>query len=63
VVITGRGRERRQGLDELGDRIMREIAELLPNNLRGRYSSDPEVRERAKEVEAYPWETASWDEV
>ena len=63
VSITGRGRERRQQLDELGDRIMREIAELLPNHLRGRYSSDPEVREGAKEVEVYPWETASWDEV
>ncbi len=63
VAITGRGRERRQQLDELGDRIMREIAELLPDHLRGRYSSDPVVQERAKEVEAYPWETASWDEV
>lgn len=63
VSVTGRGRERRQQLDELGDRIMREIAELLPNHLRGRYSSDPAVRERAKEVEAYPWETASWDEI
>lgn len=63
VSVTGRGRERRQQLDELGDRIMREIAELLPNHLRGRYSSDPAVRERAKEVEAYPWETVSWDEI
>jgi 1-acyl-sn-glycerol-3-phosphate acyltransferase len=63
VTVTGRGKERRQQLDELGDRIMKEIAELLPDNLRGKFSSDPVVRERAKEVEAYPWETASWDEV
>ena len=61
--VTGRGRERREQLDELGDRIMKEIAALVPDQLRGKYSSDPEVRERAKEVEAYPWETASWDEV
>ncbi len=61
--VTGRGRERRQQLDELGDRIMKEIADLLPDHLRGKFSNDPTVRERAKEVEAYPWEKASWDEV
>jgi len=61
--VTGRGRERRQQLDELGDRIMKEIAVLLPDHLRGKYSSDPTVRESAREVEAYPWENASWDEV
>ena len=63
VSVSGRGRERRQQLDELGDRIMGEIAALLPDHLRGKFSSDPEVRERAKEVETYPWETASWDQV
>lgn len=61
--VTGRGRERRQQLDDLGDRIMKEIAVLLPDHLRGKYSSDPAVREGAREVEAYPWETAPWDEV
>lgn len=61
--VTGRGRERRQQLDDLGDRIMKEIAVLLPDHLRGKYSSDPAVRESAREVESYPWETASWDEV
>jgi len=63
IKVTGRGQERRQQLDDLGDRIMQEIAELLPDNLRGKFSSDPTVRERAKEVEDYPWEKASWDEV
>lgn len=53
--VTGRGRERRQQLDELGDRIMNEIANLVPDHLRGKFSSDPEVRDRANEVEAYPW--------
>jgi 1-acyl-sn-glycerol-3-phosphate acyltransferase len=63
VSVAGRGRERREQLDALGDRIMKEIALLLPDHLRGKFSSDPAVRERAKEVEDYPWETASWDEV
>jgi len=61
--VTGRGRERRQQLDDLGERIMKEIAVLIPDHLRGKYSSDPAVMESAREVEAYPWETASWDEV
>jgi len=61
--VTGRGRERREQLDALGNRIMKEIAILVPDKLRGKFSNDPSVRERAKEVEAYPWETASWDEV
>ena len=61
--VTGRGRERRQKLDDLGDQMMKEIADLLPDHLRGKFSSDLEVQERAKEVEAYPWENASWDEV
>ena len=60
---TGRGRERRDQLDEIGDRIMKEIALLLPDKLRGKFSSDPAVVERAKEVADYPWETADWDEV
>ncbi len=61
--ITGRGRQRREQLDELGERIMKEIADLVPDHLRGKYSSDPAVREKAREVESYPWQTASWDEV
>ena len=42
---------------------MKEIALLLPDHLRGKFSSDPQVRERALDVAAYPWEKASWDEV
>ena len=52
----GRGRERREQLDELGHEIMRRIAELLPQEKRGRYSDDPAICEAAKEFEAYPWE-------
>lgn len=61
--IKGRGQERRKQLDELGERIMQEIAELLPDHLRGKFSSDQAVREQAQEVSDYPWETAIWDEV
>ncbi|MGM0374733.1 MAG: lysophospholipid acyltransferase family protein [Chloroflexota bacterium] len=60
---TGRGRERREQLDEIGEEIMRAIAQLLPDELRGKYSSDPAVREAARKVADYPWENADWDEV
>jgi 1-acyl-sn-glycerol-3-phosphate acyltransferase len=60
---TGRGRERRRQLEEIGEIIMRKIAELLPDELRGRYSSDLAVREASKEAEKYPWEDATEGEV
>lgn len=52
----GRGRKRREELDQLGHEIMKKIAELLPDEKRGRYADDPEIRAAAKEFEAYPWE-------
>lgn len=60
---TGRGRERRRQLDEIGDTIMRSIAELLPDELRGMYSSDSKIREKAREVSDYPWDQQDWDQV
>ena len=54
---TGSGRVRRKQLDEIGHEIMRHIAELLPNELRGYYSDDPAIREAAKGTEIYPWAT------
>jgi 1-acyl-sn-glycerol-3-phosphate acyltransferase len=60
--ITGRGRERREKLDEIGQTIMRKIAALLPDEIRGSYSDDPARRAAAKEFEAYPWaETVEGD--
>ncbi len=56
--VTGRGRERRRQLDEIGDTIMRKLADLLPDELRGRYSSDPAAQAAAKAVEDYPWDEA-----
>jgi 1-acyl-sn-glycerol-3-phosphate acyltransferase len=52
---SGSGRERREQLDEIGQKIMRSIAELLPPELRGRYSDDPDIREAAQGTEIYPW--------
>ncbi len=52
---TGRGRRRREQLDEIGHKIMRRIAELLPPERRGHYSKDPEIRKAAQGTEIYPW--------
>ncbi|MBE9524550.1 MAG: 1-acyl-sn-glycerol-3-phosphate acyltransferase [Chloroflexi bacterium] len=53
--VIGRGRERRRQLDQIGNSIMQEIALLLPDELRGKYSEDHNVRLAAKEAEHYPW--------
>lgn len=53
--VTGRGRERREQLDHIGDRIMEHIAALLPDRERGHYAEDPAVRAAAQGTEIYPW--------
>lgn len=53
---TGRGRQRRERLDEIGHQMMHRIAELLPPERRGHYSEDPAIREAAKGTEVYPWD-------
>lgn len=53
--VTGKGRERREQIDELGHEMMRHIAELIPPEKRGHYSDDPAIREAAKGTEIYPW--------
>jgi 1-acyl-sn-glycerol-3-phosphate acyltransferase len=57
--VTGRGRERRRQLDEVGHEIMRHIAELIPPERRGHYSEDPAIREAALGTEIYPWQDRS----
>jgi 1-acyl-sn-glycerol-3-phosphate acyltransferase len=52
---SGSGRQRREELDEVGHKIMRSIADLLPPGLRGAYSDDPAIREAARGTEIYPW--------
>lgn len=53
--VEGRGQELRNQLDEVGHEIMRRIAELIPEEQRGHYSSDPLIRAAAKGTEIYPW--------
>jgi 1-acyl-sn-glycerol-3-phosphate acyltransferase len=53
--VTGKGRERREQIDELGHEMMRRIAKLIPPEKRGHYSDDPAIREAAKGTEIYPW--------
>ncbi len=52
---SGSGRERREQLDEIGHKIMRSIANLIPPEKRGFYSEDPAIREAARGTEIYPW--------
>ena len=56
--VSGRGRERREQLDAVGHTIMQKIAELIPPEMRGRYSNDSAIRDAAKPFEAYPWADA-----
>lgn len=57
--LSGRGRERRHRLEEIGHEIMRHIAELIPPERRGHYSDDPAIREAARGTEVWPWADAS----
>ena len=52
---SGRGRERRVQLDEIGETIMKRIAPLIPPERQGYYSTDARVRAEAKGTEIYPW--------
>ena len=52
-------RPSREELDEIGDTIMRNIADLIPPERRGFYSNDPAIREAARGTEIYPWENKS----
>ena len=56
--VTGRGRARRQQLEEIGHEIMGRIAELIPPERRGHYSDDPAIRAAAQGTEVYPWDDA-----
>jgi 1-acyl-sn-glycerol-3-phosphate acyltransferase len=52
----GRGRGRRERLEEIGHEMMQRIAELLPADRRGLYSEDPAVRKAAEQIERYQWD-------
>jgi 1-acyl-sn-glycerol-3-phosphate acyltransferase len=61
--VTGKGRERRQQINAIGDEMMNQIAALIPAEKRGHYSDDPQVRAAAKGTEVYPWQEKSEGEV
>jgi 1-acyl-sn-glycerol-3-phosphate acyltransferase len=52
---AARGQALRQELDEIGHEIMRHIAELIPPERHGVYSTDPEIRAAAQEAAIYPY--------
>ncbi|NPV85357.1 MAG: 1-acyl-sn-glycerol-3-phosphate acyltransferase [Anaerolineae bacterium] len=54
--LSVRNRDDRAQLDAIGNDIMRHIAELIPEEQRGCYSSDPAIREAARGTEVYPWD-------
>ncbi|MEN6435755.1 MAG: lysophospholipid acyltransferase family protein [Anaerolineaceae bacterium] len=53
--VSEKGETDRAKLDEIGHTMMRHIAELIPQEVRGYYSKDPEVRAAAAGTEIYPW--------
>lgn len=54
--ITSDTENRKEALHEIGDQVMRNIAELLPPDERGVYSGDASIRAQAEEVAAYPFD-------
>jgi 1-acyl-sn-glycerol-3-phosphate acyltransferase len=54
--MDARNRSDRSRLETVGNEIMQHIAELLPEERRGFFSSDPAVRAAASGSEIYPWD-------
>jgi len=57
---SARGRAGRSELDDVGDTILRAIAELLPPDVRGVYSDDPKLRQEAEASAEYPWKNGKF---
>ncbi len=53
---SGSAYERRRQLDEIGHEIMKKIAELIPPEQGGIFSSNLRIREAATGKDFYPWE-------
>jgi 1-acyl-sn-glycerol-3-phosphate acyltransferase len=52
--VKGKGRQKREQLDNIGDTIMQHIADLIPPEKHGYLSDDPELR--AEALKEYPWD-------
>ena len=57
MFVSDRGESDRGKLAEIGDVLMRSIAELIPPEKRGHYSADAAVRLAAQSTDIYPWRT------
>ena len=53
---TGRGKQRREQLAQIGDEMMQKIAEQLPEVVHGVFSADPDLRKSAEAVADYPFD-------
>lgn len=53
---SGNVRDRRRNFEEIGETMMRAIAELIPERHHGVYSKDPRLRSEAQKVAAFPFE-------
>ena len=54
--VEGNAVSRRSEIDAIGEKIMKAVAELIPPDRHGVYSSDPRLREAAKKVADFPFE-------
>ncbi len=57
---TDNGQDKRTQLEAIGDEIMAHIAQLIPPERHGVYSADPQIREAAQAVAAYPYDDLNW---
>jgi 1-acyl-sn-glycerol-3-phosphate acyltransferase len=62
-IASGKGRARREQLDQIGVELMKSIAAQLPDKYRGFLADDPNIRQAAAGSEVYPWENLVEGEV
>jgi 1-acyl-sn-glycerol-3-phosphate acyltransferase len=55
LIINGRESDNRQQMDKFSHLIMHRIAELIPQDKAGLFSTDPAIREAAQGTDIYPW--------
>ena len=55
-VCTAKGQKRRAELDAWSDDLMAQIASVLPDEQRGKFSADPDVRAAAQAASDFPFE-------
>lgn len=56
LFVSSRGETDRTRLADIGQMMMKSIAELIPEERRGHYSSNEAIRLAARGTEIYPWD-------